>query len=130
MTIPTNAPIGANAPSLPTAPAAAGSTFIPSLGMTFADANTKACELLRAYSAIQGQDIVSEARRIELSDEWTRINQALFTTAPKTVADALAVLDRLLCPDTGVTAGSSGMEEGALTLVRRFLAGTLPAPSR
>lgn len=128
MTIPTNAPIGANAPSLPAVPAPTASTFIPSLGMTFADADAKARELLRAFSAIKGEDSESEAQRNELSDEWNWINATLFTTTPATAADALAVLDRLLCPFTGIPVGTSGMEEGALTLVRGFLAGTLPAP--
>ncbi len=105
------------------------SSIIPALGMTFTEAAERARELLRACSAIEGEDSGSETRRNELSDEWNRIGCAVLTTPPQTLADGLAVLDRLLCPETGMPAGTSGMEVEALTRLRGFLADLVPAPS-
>ncbi len=130
MTIPTNAPEGANATALSAAPALAGSTVIPALGMTFAEASVRVRELLQAHSAVRGEDDESRRIRDELYDEWDRIGCAVLATPPQTLADALAVLDRLLCPETGMPAGTSGMEVEALTRLRSFLATLVPAPAQ
>ncbi|MGF7177009.1 hypothetical protein [Azospirillum doebereinerae] len=98
-----------------------GSTLIPALGMTFADASAKVLALLGDHQA------AAEARTDDPPDhlvvEACEIRRAVFTAPPRTPADALAVLNLLADDGAGLTDGRwvEG-QETAVTLLRDFMA--------
>ncbi|WP_188261964.1 hypothetical protein [Azospirillum tabaci] len=97
------------------------STIIPGIGRTFTDAAARAAALIEAQNNLQGSEHPdAEAERALLSGEWGKLVFAILTAEPATLADAVAVLDRLLCPHTGI--GGTDIEVEALTRLRGLLA--------
>lgn len=99
-----------------------GASVIPELGMTFADASTRAAKLIAEQNALAGRgDSVANAHRDRLEVEWTDLLGAILGTEPVTMADGVAILDRLLCPFTGLSSGTD-FETQALQRVRDLFA--------
>ncbi|NUB25104.1 hypothetical protein [Azospirillum brasilense] len=98
-----------------------GSTMIPSIGLTFAGATSRAAALIDAQIKLKGSENPdANAERARLSAEWSDLLCTILTAEPATLADAVAVLDRLLCPHTGI--GGTDIEVEALTRLRDLLA--------
>ncbi|AIB13994.1 hypothetical protein ABAZ39_18865 (plasmid) [Azospirillum argentinense] len=96
------------------------STMIPGIGLTFTDAAARAATLIEAQNNLQGSEHPdAEAERALLSGEWGKLIFAILSTEPSTLADAVAVLDRLACPHTGI--GGTDIEVEALTRLRDLL---------
>lgn len=105
------------------------SSLIPSLGLTFVEAATKAKELSDAFNAVSSEAPDHVERRSSIDAEVNQIEMTLLSTQPHTPIDAIAVLDILLDPEFGLPTGSmsSGLEVGALAQVRAFLATLVPS---
>lgn len=99
MSIPSNAPAGANAPTLPnseTAPALAPSTVIQKLGLTFVEAEA------RITAGMEPNDLIGDDADA-FSEEIADIAHAVHTTASSTISDAIVKLR--------VTTGPLGLQE-------------------
>lgn len=95
-----------------------GSTMIPDLGMTFAEAAAKVIEVKTSYETnppADGPNYWHDPR----PDEWHEYREAILSTPPKTSADAVSVLDMLLDKELGMPAGDHmHLDLQALTLLR------------
>lgn len=107
------------------------SSLIPSLGLTFVEAATKAKELSDAFKAVSLEAPDCVERRSSIDAEANQIEMTLLSTQPQTPTDAIAVLDILLDPEFGLPTRSmlTGLEVGALAMVRTFLAMLVPGAS-
>ncbi|SMH60496.1 hypothetical protein [Azospirillum agricola] len=97
-----------------------GSTLIPGLGVTFSAASAKVFALLGDYQAAvkDGADDPLDHLVVEACE----IRRVVFTTLPRTPADALAVLNLLVDGVTGLTDGNwVEAQEAAVTLLRDFM---------
>lgn len=101
-----------------------GSTLIPALGMTFAEADSKACALFAEAEAIYAtRDEAEEDTANALVVEASEIRFTLFTTPPRTPVDALAVLNWLAHAEYGLpNAMWVNGQESAAVLLRDFMA--------
>ncbi len=115
----TNAPTGANAPALSAAQVRAGSTIIPSLGMTFAEGAVKYHALNDDFLRLAHADPTG-------GDNWpdwmiaqaVKIREAMYEARPQTAADAWAVMNVMACREDEIHDG----EADGMKLVRDFLA--------
>ncbi|MFC5359065.1 hypothetical protein [Azospirillum himalayense] len=97
------------------------STMIPGIGLTFTEATARTAALIDAQNNLKGSESPdANAERARLSAEWSDLLCTILTAEPATLADAVAVLDRLLCPHTGI--GGTEIEVEALTRLRDLLA--------
>ncbi|MBP2301958.1 hypothetical protein [Azospirillum picis] len=125
MSIPNNAPKGANTPALSAAPILTGSTRLPSVEiMTFADADAEVVALLAAANSKRGKGEEAEQEADFNVTVACELRDAILTTPPRTLADALAMLNRLACKETGLRCGliPGGEMSVAVVLLRDFLA--------
>jgi len=100
------------------------STTIPSLGMTFAEAAAKAAKLAERHDTLRGEDDITEDLRDELYTQLRAIRRAILAAEPKTFADVVALLDRLLCVHDGLPTDSADDDDlKALHVIRALLAG-------
>ncbi|CAO3446570.1 hypothetical protein [Azospirillum argentinense] len=99
------------------------STVIQALGMTFAEAAERAKRLLTEQDAQYDAGGYLSSEGEDARDERRQITGALLEARPQTVDDALAVLDRLLCPTTGLGIPGELLKEHltALQNLRCFL---------
>ncbi|MBK1839974.1 hypothetical protein JHL17_21440 [Azospirillum sp. YIM B02556] len=96
------------------------STIIPSLDQTFAAASAMVLTLFdeHAAAAKAGSDNLPDHLVVEACD----IRRAVFTTPPKTSADAMAVLELLAHDVAGMGQGNQvEAQETALALLRDFM---------
>lgn len=101
------------------------STPIPSIGMTFAAASARIIELVNEVDSMPGGDEAND-RRDELHHEWSGLRDEVFSAEIQTAADVLAVLDILLHPSIGLTAGlPCGEEVRAVQQIRAVVAASL-----
>lgn len=122
MTNPTNAPTGANAPALSAAPILTGSTRLPSVEiMTFADADAEVVALLAAANSKRGKGEDAEREADFNIVVACELRDAILSTPPRTLADALAMLNRLACKESGMPGGMIPRQETAVDLLRDFL---------
>lgn len=125
MTTPTNTPEGVNTHALPAAPALAGSTRLPSVEiMTFAEADAEVIALLAAANSKRGKGDEAEQEADFNVIVACELRDAILTASPRTFADALAMLNRLSCEETGLPCGLIPGEEMsvAVVLLRDFMA--------
>lgn len=125
MSVSSNAPKGANTPALSAAPILAGSTRLPSVEiMTFADADAEVVALLAAANSKRGKGEEAEREADFNVSVACDLREAILTTPPQTLADALAMLNRLACEETGLPCGLIPGEEMsvAVVLLRDFMA--------
>ncbi len=105
-----------------------GSTVIPSLGITFTEAEAKAHEQIGAWLGFNAavNDEEGQAYEDALRVEMEGTIAAILAAEPQTPQDALIVLDRLLCPKVGIPSykshGEYDEELAAVSRVRDFLA--------
>ncbi|MFC5358814.1 hypothetical protein [Azospirillum himalayense] len=99
-----------------------GSSTIPALGMTFTDAVTSIRRRWR--EAAEADDADSD----KIAADAIRITEAALKADPRTPADALAQLELLADPDTGMAVGESADETDAAT-IRRVYAVLAGVPS-
>ncbi|BAI71459.1 hypothetical protein AZL_020540 [Azospirillum sp. B510] len=93
----------------------ADTSLIPALGMTVREA----VEAVRRLFAEHETDETVATR-------WMPMIDAILATTPHTVGDTMAILDQLLCPETGLpsyTTAAGKADVTALSSVRAFLAG-------
>ncbi len=123
MTTPTNTPEGVNTPALSAAPILTGSTRLPSVEiMTFAKADAEVVALLAAANSKRGKGDEAEQEAEFNITVMCELRDAILTTPPRTLADALAMLNRLACKESGVPAGTIPGQEIAVALLRDFMA--------
>ena len=127
MLVPSNAPKGANAPALSAAPILTGSTRLPSVEiMTFADADAEVVALLTAANSKRGKGEEAEREANFNVTMACELRDAILTTPPRTLADALAMLNRLACKETGMPCGTIPEQSTAVVLLRDFIATLVP----
>lgn len=125
MTNPTNTPEGVNTPALSAAPILTGSTRLPSVEiMTFADADAEVVALLAAANSKRGKGEEAEREADFNVSVACELRDAILTGPPQTLADALAMLNRLACKESGLPCGLIPGEEMsvAVVLLRDFMA--------
>ncbi|MBP2227186.1 hypothetical protein J2847_000453 [Azospirillum agricola] len=123
MTNPTNMPEGVNTPALFAAPILTGSTRLPSVEiMTFADADAEVVALLASANSKRGKGEEAEREADFNVVVACELRDAILSTPPRTLADALAMLNRLACEESGVPAGMIPRQETAVVLLRDFMA--------
>lgn len=125
MSVPSNAPKGANTPALSAAPILTGSTRLPSVEiMTFADADAEVVALLAAANSKRGKGEDAEREADFNVTVACELRGAILTTPPRTLPDALAMLNRLACKETGLPCGLIPGEEMSVAgvLLRGFIA--------
>ncbi|MBB3264070.1 hypothetical protein FHW79_001685 [Azospirillum sp. OGB3] len=105
-----------------TVQATEGSSTIPALAMTFADA--VASIRRRWREAAEADDTESD----KIAADAIRIMEAVLKADPRTPADALAQIELLADPDTGMAVGESSNETDAAT-IRRVYAVLAGVPS-
>lgn len=118
MSIPSNAPAGANAPAMPnseTALALAPSTVIPALGLTFVQAEDRITAGLLAST-----DHLSVKESDAHSEEIADIAQRVHETAPSTLTDATVKL-RVVAGPVGFEGGYSPSFTESVRQVAEFL---------
>ncbi len=126
MTTPTNTPLGVNTPALSAASILAGSTRLPSVeSMTFADADAEVVALLAAANSKWGKGEGTESEAEFDIVVACELRDAILSTPPQTLADALAMLNRLACEESGVPGGMIPRQETAIVLLRNFVAALL-----
>ncbi|WP_376957726.1 hypothetical protein ABNQ39_11395 [Azospirillum sp. A26] len=112
------------------------STRLPSVeAMTFADADAEVVALLAAANRKWNKGDEAE-REAEFNCAVAReLIDAILTTPPRTLADALAMLNRLACEETGLSCAIPGEQTlAAVDLLRDFMAelvekgGAVPLP--
>ncbi|WP_372397119.1 hypothetical protein ABMY26_23910 [Azospirillum sp. HJ39] len=94
---------------------AADTSMIPSLGMTLREAVEAVRRLLAAHQTDE-----------TVATRWMPMIDAILAATPHTVGDTMAILDQLLCPDTGLpsyTTAEGKADVTALNSIRAFLAG-------
>ncbi len=129
MSVPSNALKGANTPALSAASILPGSTRLPSVEiMTFADADAEVVALLAAANSKRGKGEEAEREADFNVTVACELRDAILTTPPQTLADALAMLNRLACKETGMPCGLIPGEEMsmAVVLLRDFIATLVP----
>lgn len=102
-----------------------GSTRLPSVEiMTFADADAEVIALLAATNSKRGKGDEAEREADFNVTVACELRDAVLTTPPCTLADALAMLNRLACKESGLPCGLIPGEEMsvAAVLLREFVA--------
>ena len=125
MSVPSNTPKGANTPALSAAPILTGSTRLPSVEiMTFADADAEVVALLAAANSKWGKGDEAEREADFNVSVACELRDTILTTPPQTLADALAMLSRMACKESGLPCGLTPGEEMsvAVVLLRDFMA--------
>lgn len=123
MSVPSNALNGANTPAMSAAPILTGSTRLPSVEiMTFADADAEVVALLAAANSKWGKGEEAEREADFNVVVACNLRDAILSTPPRTLVDALAMLNRLACKEIGMPAGMIPRQESAVILLRDFLA--------
>jgi len=104
-----------------------GSTRLPNIEtMTFADADAEVVALLAAANGKRGRGEDAEREADFNVVVACELRDSILSTPPRTLADALAMLNRLACEESGIPAGMIPRQDTAVVLLRDFLATLAP----